>query len=120
MTEHLETGMQGEEMACSYLKGLGYKILERNWQFGKNEIDIVALDGEILVIAEVKTRNSAYFMAAEAAVTKQKQRLLIRAANVYVQKKNFSAEIRFDIISVYPQSKGEKISHIKDAFYPLL
>lgn len=119
MSEHHETGSVGEEMARLYLADLGYRIMDRNWRFGRDEIDIVAMDGETLVIAEVKTRSSAFFMAAETAVGKQKQRLLIRAANAYVQKKEIDAEVRFDILSVYPNSKGKKIHHIKDAFYPL-
>lgn len=60
MAEHNETGNKGEELAEKYLRKLGYEILERNWHFGKNEIDIIAKDGNFLVIAEVKTRSSTF------------------------------------------------------------
>ena len=45
MAEHNEKGKQGEEIAVKFLKNKGYKILETNWRLGKNEIDIIAMDG---------------------------------------------------------------------------
>ena len=52
-------GRRGEELAAGYLESLGMPIVERNWRCAEGEIDIVALDGDALVIAEVKTRRSS-------------------------------------------------------------
>ena len=120
MAEHNETGKQGEEIAVKYLASKGYKVLETNWRSGKNEIDIIAMDGKTLVIAEVKTRHSGSFGDPEVAVTREKQRSLIRAANAYVLRKKLNCEARFDVISILLEKNGERINHIPDAFYPLL
>ena len=120
MAEHNEKGKQGEEIAVKFLKNKGYKILETNWRLGKNEIDIIAMDGKFIVIAEVKTRQSNHFGEPEIAVTREKQKALIRAANAYVRMKKLDFEVRFDIISIILAKNTEQIHHIEDAFYPLL
>ncbi len=120
MAEHNETGNQGEELAEKYLRNLGYEILEKNWRFGKNEIDIIARDGKFLVIVEVKTRKSTYFGEPEEFVNRSKQRSLIAAANGYISKKNIDLETRFDIVSVIFAGNNYTVRQIKDAFYPIL
>jgi putative endonuclease len=120
MAEHNETGKKGEELAVNFLKKKGYKILETNWRLGGNEIDIIAMDGDFLVVAEVKTRTSNTFGEPEIAVTKEKQKALIRAANAYVRIKQIDKETRFDIVSIILVKDKEQIHHIEDAFYPLI
>jgi putative endonuclease len=120
MAEHNDLGKRGEELAATYLEGKGYKVLEQNWQLWRNEIDIVAMDGAVLVVVEVKTRQSNLFGEPETAVTREKQKSLIRAANVYVRSKSISLEVRFDIISILIGKDKEQIHHIPDAFYPTL
>lgn len=119
MAEHNDTGAAGEEMAADYLSKNGYSILDRNWRFGKEEIDIIAQKDDVLVIAEVKTRSSNFFGEPEEFVTRQKQRLLIKAANAYVERKNLDVEVRFDILSVILSSREKKVYHIEDAFSPI-
>jgi len=120
MADHNELGKKGEDLAVEYLGKKGYKILEKNWRQGRNEIDVIAADGKYLVIAEVKTRKSGLFGDPETAVTKEKQKALIRAANAYIRYKNMQMEVRFDIISIIIAKEKEQIHHIEDAFYPLL
>lgn len=120
MAEHIDLGKQGELAAVSYLLNKGYKIIEQNWKFGKNEIDIIAKDGKYIVVVEVKTRNSNYFAEPETNVTRDKQRILVRAANAYVRYKHLNNEVRFDIIAILVSQDGEQINHIVDAFYPTL
>lgn len=120
MAEHNETGKKGEEIAVNFLKNKGYKILETNWRLGRNEIDIIAKDGKFIVVAEVKTRQSNQFGEPEIAVTREKQKALIRSANAYVRIKKLDLEVRFDIISIILSKDVEQINHIEDAFYPLL
>lgn len=122
MSQNIEFGRKGEEIAAAFLLKKDYKILEKNWRFGKNEIDIVARDasGKYVVVVEVKSRHSLYGGEPETAVTRDKQKALIRAANAYIKVKNLQEEIRFDIISVLITKDAEKINHIEDAFYPIL
>ena len=61
-------GRHCEFMARTYLEQQGYLILETNWRSGHKEIDIIAKEGEMLVIVEVKARKNEDFMFAEDAV----------------------------------------------------
>ncbi len=120
MAEHNELGEKGEELARNFLRKKGYKIIETNWRFGKDEIDIIAIDNDYLVIVEVKTRSSNYFVEPEFAVNKKKQSFLIRAAHAYIIKKDIDLEARFDIVSIIITSQKTHINHIDFAFYPTL
>lgn len=120
MAEHLDFGKRGEAIAVKFLRDKGYQVLETNWRSGKNEIDIIARDKNYIVVAEVKTRQSNAFGEPETAVTREKQRSLIRAANAYVRFRRIDSEVRFDIISIIIHNDTEQIHHIEDAFYPLL
>ncbi len=120
MQDNVEIGKNGEEIASSYLLKKGYRILDRNWRFGKNEIDIIARDGPFIVIVEVKTRLSNYFAEPETAVTRDKQRILVRSANAYVRYNRINLEVRFDVIAILFSPGGEQINHIEDAFYATL
>lgn len=120
MAEHNELGKAGEQLAIKHLRAKGYQILEVNWYFGHHEIDIIAKDGEMLVIVEVKTRATSVFGEPEIAVNKQKQRSIVRAADAYIQQKDLDIETRFDVISVIITPNEKRIFHIDDAFYPIM
>jgi putative endonuclease len=120
MDQAHELGVTGEKAACDYLEKKGYTILERNWRHQKDEVDLIALEGDCLVIIEVKTRSSLYYGEPQVFVTRKKQAFMIRAANAYIFQNDIHFETRFDIISVIHSSKGVSINHIRDAFYPTL
>lgn len=120
MAKHLEIGKFGEELAVQFLIEKGYEIVERNWRNNHKEIDIIAKDGAVLVIVEVKTRKSADYGEPVIAVTSRKQRLLISAANAYLYSHAIDANTRFDIISIVLSNEEPMISHIEDAFLPWL
>ena len=118
MADHNDLGKMGEELAVNYLIQKGYQILERNWHNKHKEIDIIAKDGGTLVIVEVKTRQSDSFGEPDLAVTRQKQKYLVYAANTYVYSKGLDLDIRFDIISIVFNQGNPIIDHIEDAFLP--
>ena len=118
MAKHNELGKRGEEMAVQYLTEKGYEIQERNWRNIHKEIDIIAKDGECLVIVEVKARQSDEYGDPDIAVTKQKQWRLISAANAYVFQNKLDIDTRFDIISIVFKDDEPNIEHIEDAFLP--
>ncbi|MDN3723156.1 YraN family protein [Aequorivita sp. SDUM287046] len=118
MASHNELGKIGEEIAEQYLLRNGYKILRRNFFFDKAEIDIIAQKEEnTIVMVEVKTRNSAFFGDPQEFVTKNKIKLLVKAANEYIVSNELNVEVRFDIISVLKNQKMEKLEHFENAFY---
>lgn len=120
MASSHDLGQKGEERAAEFLKDAGYKILYRNWVWGKNEIDIIAETNGTVIFAEVKTRTVDCIEAPANAVTKEKQKSIILAAEGYIRRFNLDKESRFDIISVIKKNESFIIEHIPDAFYPTL
>lgn len=113
-------GKLGEDLAVNFLHEKGYSILHRNWHYGHKEIDIIAMDNQMLVIVEVKTRATSFWEEPKEAVRRRKQKRIIDAADAYVQSLSINAEVRFDIVSVVISGKSPIIEHIEDAFYPIL
>ena len=118
--EHLVAGRWGEDLGATFLKNGGMKILGKRVHVGKkDEIDVLARDGEILVFVEVKTRRSEDFGRPISAVDRDKQYRLSRAAVRYMEKmKNKPAYFRFDVIEVIgePGDEEPEIRHIPNAF----
>ena len=111
-----ELGNWGEEYSVIYLQKKGYEVVERNYRFQKNEIDIIAKFGNNLIIVEVKTRQTAEIGEPWRAVTKSKQKQIIKVANQYVQAKQVDLDVRFDIVSIVHNSYRTEIDHIEGAF----
>ncbi|MGN6475912.1 MAG: YraN family protein [Flavipsychrobacter sp.] len=118
MTKHKETGIKGEQIAENFLLRKGYTILERNWRFGKKEIDIIAETNGLLVFVEVKTRATTYFGYPEDAVSASKQDFMKLSAEAYIAAHVQFSEVRFDVISIiFVNDTVKEILHIEDAFY---
>ena len=112
----LEFGQTGEQMAARFLTDLGYIILEHNYRRGHLEIDLIALDGDELVIVEVKSRAYDNILQPEEAVDHKKRQALIRLANEYVKNHNRRENVRFDIVSIVSNTNGTEIRHLKNAY----
>jgi putative endonuclease len=120
MAESHTLGQQGENIAAHYLIKAGYKIRHRNWRSGKKEIDIVAENKDFIVFVEVKTRTEDYQVHPRNAITSEKQRSIIYAAEGYLKRFNINKESRFDIITIISDGNSSQVEHIEDAFYPTL
>ena len=120
MSESHNLGLKGEDLAEEHLKKAGFKILCRNWKWGKNEIDIIAENKDFIIFAEVKTRTCDYQMHPVTAVTREKQKSVIWAAEGYLSKFNIDKECRFDVITIIKKGEDFEVDHIEDAFYPTL
>ena len=120
MAKHNEIGQRGEQLAADYLIQKGYTVLDRNWRYGRAEMDIIAKDGATLVLAEVKTRSDDHFERPESAVDEKKRRLLARAAVAYMREIGHEWAIRFDILAVILRGDVFFIDHFEDAFFPRL
>lgn len=117
MAAHNELGQWGEQVAADYLQAKGYTVVVRNWKSGHRDIDIVALDGETLVIVEVKTRRNRLFADPESAVDSRKISSIRQAANHYVKLYHADQPVRFDIVTVTGVvGSMPQIEHIEDAF----
>jgi putative endonuclease len=113
-------GSRGEQLAAKFLKQLGYRILAQGHRKKLGEIDIIAVDGQCLVFAEVKTWRSDVDADPSAAVTRAKQDKITRTALTYLKKHGLlNQPARFDVITVVwdGNEKSEpKIRHYKHAF----
>jgi putative endonuclease len=100
-------GRYGEGVAAAYLRATGLDNIDRNWRCPLGEIDIVAVDGDCLVVCEVKTRRSTAAGNPFEAVTPSKLGRLRRltAAWLIAHESRFT-EIRIDVVSVLRPSRG--------------
>jgi putative endonuclease len=99
----LATGRRGEDLAHRFLRRHGFTIVARNYRLasGDAEADLIAWEGDVLAIVEVKTRESGDYGPPERAVGPEKQRHLARVAREYVRKTDTPWEqVRFDVVTV--------------------
>jgi putative endonuclease len=114
----LASGRRGEDLAHRYLKKQGFTIVARNYRLaaGDAEADIIAREGDDLVIVEVKSRASLEFGAPERAIGEMKQGALLRVARAYAKKADVPMErVRFDVVTVI-LSDPPAIEHFRSAF----
>lgn len=108
-----EVGKTGEDVAAKYMAKQGYIILQRNFVAPHGEVDIIAKEGNVVVFAEVKSRNSNAFGLPREAVTPYKQRTIALCAKYWLaQKKLYGVPVRFDVVEVF----GKQVTVWKDAF----
>lgn len=116
MRSNIKTGQTGEKIAKEYLISKGYMILETNYKNKIGEIDIIAMDRDILTFIEVKTRTNYSYGHAFEAVDNRKQRKIINTSMVYIKYNNLvDTQLRYDIIEVY-LINTIKINHLDNAF----
>lgn len=108
-------GQYGERVAERFLVASGLVVLDRNWRCPLGEIDIVARDGDALVVCEVKTRSSTAFGHPLEAVSAAKALRLRRLASAWVEQHGVRpAEIRIDLVAVLRVPSGAaEVSHLR-------
>ena len=111
------SGVLGENYAADFLKGKGYGILRRNYRSRFGEIDIIAENGRYILFIEVKTRTAGSMVSPFEAVTRSKQRKIIKTAMCYLQENVCRLQPRFDVFGI-TTSKGKVVSarYLEDAF----
>jgi len=114
--QRMALGKKGEEEAVSFLKGKGYKVLEKNFRTPWGEVDIIALDKGILVFVEVKARRGNAFGLPQEAVDKRKQEQLSKVATYFITRRKIDMPARFDVVTLEYLPSGKRIGLIKDAF----
>ncbi len=111
-----EVGNRGEDLAESFLRERGYKIVARNWAHGKGvhctgEVDIIALTPlGILSFIEVKSRESATLdegnFTPEAAFNTTKYKRFMSAVNAYVQEMDYQGDITISLVAINIKRDG--------------
>ena len=119
-----ETGRLGERLAAEFLEARGYRVLDANYRFQREEVDLVcfqptpANDGGELVFVEVKTRRGAGFGPPEAAVTPAKQAAIKRVAEAWLlERRMMPSPVRFDVVAVTLDARDRAaVEHFENAF----
>ncbi|MGJ3188529.1 MULTISPECIES: YraN family protein [Paenarthrobacter] len=108
-------GRNGEALAADFLENQGMRIVDRNWRCADGEIDIVALEGDTLVVAEVKTRRSLDYGHPFEAVGAAKLARLHRLASSWCRAHQLNApRRRVDVVSVIDSGVGHpQLEHLR-------
>lgn len=111
------SGDLGEQEAKQFLKAQNYKIITSNFRSMFGEIDIIALDGRVLVFVEVKKRTNSKYGNPEEAVTPKKIKRIYKTIDYFLLKnsgyKNFQK--RLDVIAISKGGNSTSVKHIKNA-----
>ncbi|MBB5389936.1 MULTISPECIES: YraN family protein [unclassified Herbaspirillum] len=110
-TGRQRTGDAAEDAALAYLRRRGLELVERNFQCKGGEIDLVMRDGATLVFVEVRARASRSHGGAAASITPAKQRRLIVAAHLFLQRYASAPPCRFDVLGF----DGEEVEWLRNA-----
>jgi putative endonuclease len=108
-------GDYGERVAQRLLARQGMRVLATRWRCRQGEIDIVAVDGDCLVVCEVKTRRSVLAGAPAEAVTHAKLARLRRLAAAWLAQQTVRyPEVRIDVVSVVvPRRGAPRVEHLR-------
>ncbi len=112
MRNTLSLGKEGETAAVRFLLEKNYELVEKNYRFGHGEIDLIVKKDNILIFVEVKYRSSSYFGFPETFVNPAKKKKVLETAEAYMERVNWRADIRFDVVAI----TGAEIEHFEDAF----
>jgi putative endonuclease len=113
-------GRVGEVAAEAHLRRRGFRILARNVHVRHGEVDLVAMEGATLCFVEVRLRSSDRYGTPAESVDGRKRRRLVRAAAAVLARGGLPRyrEVRFDVVSVRPGSRGPQVELLRDAFRP--
>ncbi|MBX9679023.1 MAG: YraN family protein [Gemmataceae bacterium] len=112
-------GDRSERAVWKHLRSLGWRLLARNFSCKFGELDVVALDGDVIVFVEVRSTESDDASRPAASVDRKKQDRLTRLALHFLQtKKLLDRPARFDVIAVqWPAGRSTpNMDHIRNAF----
>ncbi|MDJ0768257.1 MAG: YraN family protein [Ilumatobacter sp.] len=110
-------GRWGEDRAVRMLERAGHRVLDRNWRSPEREVggelDIVSVDGAVVVFCEVKARRRAGHGGALAAVDDGKQDRIRRLAESWLRlHRRHDVDVRFDVVTVV----GVTLEHHRSVF----
>lgn len=113
MKSKAQSGREGEDKAIVYLEQKGWKVIAKNYRYKRGELDIIGMDGEVLVFVEVKYRKNNLYGFPENFVNNHKVGMMRKTAMSYIFKENWKKNIRFDIVAITGEGEPE---HFQDAF----
>ena len=110
------TGVRGkaaEIVAAAYLELVGFRVVARNARLGGVEVDLLATDGDVEVVVEVKYRSRSDYGGALLTIDRAKRERLLRAASVRIAQG--CRRVRIDVIGLEIAPEGATLRHVRDA-----
>ncbi len=105
-------GRTAEEHAARYLESMGYAILARNWRCPAGEVDIVAREGDALVLVEVRARRANNpFSMPEETITRAKGERLMQCGGYLVSEWDWDGPWRIDLVAVDLSRDGQPLRY---------
>lgn len=114
-TEAYQLGKIAENLVMNEYLKKGYAVLEKRWQLGKNEIDLILQKENMIVLVEVKARSGKDGDPMDA-VTPDKRRRMVRSADAYIRTLKGDFDYRFDIATLTGNLESYELQIIEDAF----
>lgn len=109
-----DRGKAGEDAAEALLRDSGLRILHRNWRKGSYELDIIALDGDMLVFVEVRTRRAGGMISPVESMHHAKCRHVVQAAKTYLAANgHWDMPCRFDLVCVTDTGATLELEHVR-------
>lgn len=116
----LERGRRAEEAAAAFAISVGMTLVARNVRVGRLEIDLVAYDGDAVVVIEVRTRGPGSWVGPLTSVDWRK-RARLRAAGESLWRTRYKRDarlgrMRFDLMAVDFTDGAPRVEHVRAAF----
>ncbi len=119
LSKRLALGQRAEELVASYLEGLGYQVVARNWRRPEGELDLVVSKDGLCVFVEVRSRTGIERGHALETVDRRKRSQIRRAARLYIdEERPLAAVFRFDVVGVTfaLDDTPPDLIHVENAF----
>lgn len=107
-------GQWAEDRAARFLESKGFRIFARNFRTRFGEVDLVAEDGESLVLIEVKYRADESFSPVEESLTFAKRKKLIKAGRAAAARFGENRMIRFDFVALVGSRESPELRHYEN------
>lgn len=110
-------GLVGEQVAERWLRGKGWRVVQRRFRSGHRDIDLVVERDGVVAFVEVKARSGDQFGDPVEAVNWRKRRELTRSASVWVDRHGREGDsYRFDVVGVLISGGKARVRHVEHAF----
>ena len=113
MTDRIQKGKEGEDVAEQFLIDKGFEIVERNYRFKRSEIDLIVRRKDWLVFVEVRMRSSSAFGFPEQTIGPNKRKKIMEGAAQYLEETKWQGNVRYDVVAI----RKNEVAHFEDAFY---
>jgi len=106
-------GSAAETLVAAFLELVGWEVTGRNRRLGGVEVDLVAVEGGVRVVVEVKFRTRSDYGGAALAIDPTKRGRLLRAARILAAER--SGPVRIDVVAVEIEEQGARVRHYRNA-----